>query len=115
MCRCAGQPAYQPAASSTVAAGLDRLAAVHEALEDAARGLPEAAREAAAVGVLAAAGGAIMGGFMRPGAAEELLDLRCLQPLVSRGRHGLRLARLGWLDSTGPPASVQLKYDWLLC
>lgn len=97
-----------------MAAGLDRLAAVHEALEDAARGLPEAAHEAAAVGVLAAAGGVIMGGFMRPGAADELLDLRCLQPLVSRGRHGLRLGQPGWLvGSTGPPASVQLKYDWL--
>lgn len=59
------------------------LAAVHEALEDATRGLPEAAREAAAAGVLAAAGAAVMRAHMQAGAAEELLALRCLQLLVS--------------------------------
>lgn len=82
-CHCAGHPAYQPSTSSTVNAGLAQLAVVHEALEDVTRGLPEAAREAAAVGVLAAAGAAIMRAHMRAGAADELLALRCLQPLVS--------------------------------
>lgn len=80
---CAGLPGYQPAASSAVAAGLARLAAVHEALEDATRGMPDAAREAVAVGVLAAAGAAVLRGHMRPGVAEALLALRCLDPLVS--------------------------------
>ncbi|PRW45633.1 hypothetical protein C2E21_5777 [Chlorella sorokiniana] len=77
----AGQPAYQSAAGSAVAAALNHLAAVHQVLEDATRSLPEAARESVAVGVLAAAGAAIMQAHLHAGTAEELLTLRCLQPL----------------------------------
>lgn len=97
-----------------MAAGLAHLAAVHEALEDATRGLPEAAREAAAAGVLAAAGAVVMRAHMHAGAAEELLALRCLQPLVSRDGTAGGLCGLTWLirslstASTCPPDILAL-------
>lgn len=109
-CHCAGQPAYQPATSGVVNAGLAQLAAVHEALEDVTRGLPEAAREAAAVGVLAAAGAAVMRAHMRAGAADELLALRCLQPLVSG-----ECNRLIALGAFGGHCSAQWCLPSLLC
>lgn len=98
----AGHPAYQPSTSSTVNAGLAQLAVVHEALEDVTRGLPEAAREAAAVGVLAAAGAAIMRAHMRAGAADELLALRCLQPLSPADAGKIRAMVSGLLQTLAP-------------
>ena len=75
------------------------MAAVHEALEDATRGMPDAAREAAAVGVLAAAGVAALRRHMRLGAAEALLALRCLDALVGwegGGGGQVNFCRVGW-------------------
>jgi hypothetical protein len=66
-----------------VAATLACLARVHEALEDAMRGAAEEERQRVCHGILVAAGAAILGSHMRPGRAQEHLQLRCLHPLVS--------------------------------
>lgn len=67
-----------------VEAALQHLTAVHEAVEEAMRGSPEADRQAVCRGVLAAAAAAVLAPHLPAGDTQALLALHCLEPLVSR-------------------------------
>lgn len=72
-------------------AALAVLADVHEAVEDAAGGLPEAQRVALCRGMLTAVGAAALARCLRADAGQAVHALPCLNALVSR--HGLWRSR----------------------
>lgn len=98
----AGAAPHQPAdGGCAVKAALGRLAAVHDALENAMRGMVEGERQHVCRGVLAAAGAAVLGAHMRHGEAQRHLSLACLKSLVSGaavGAGGVRCVCSGTRD-----------------
>lgn len=81
--------------SPRLQAALAVLADVHEALEDAARGVPEGQRQALCRGVLTAAGAAAVARGLRAGAAQAVSVLPCMKALVSKAGLGAP-ARICW-------------------
>lgn len=70
--------------SPGVQAALAVLADVHDALEDAAGGMPEVQRQALCRGVLTAAGATVLARYLHAGAEQALSALPCMAALVRR-------------------------------